>query len=173
MNGPTDMEPTELAPPETETCSIHAWALDHHDPDDPPTQRPTSRRITALGVAASLIVIASAGVLAVVVNRQHSQPKAPSAPVVATVAAPPPTVTMTLPPQVTVTAAAPSTVAVPSCPPSVTNAPTGRSSPPTRYRGRRCCATATQRCSVRRTHDMVLGRERRCGTGSGGGGLTP
>ena len=100
---------------ETETGSIYAWGLDDDGVDEPPTQRLTSRRITALGVAASLIVIAVAGVVAFVVIRQHSQPKAPSAPVVATVAAPPPTVTMTLPPPVTVTAAAP-TGTVPSGP---------------------------------------------------------
>jgi hypothetical protein len=112
-----EMEPTEMAPSETETGSIYAWGLDDDGVDEPPTQRLTSRRITALGVAASLIVIAVAGVVAFVVIRQHSQPKAPSAPVVATVAAPPPTVTMTLPPPVTVTAAAPTgTVAVPSGP---------------------------------------------------------
>jgi hypothetical protein len=114
MNEP-EMEPTEMAPSETETGSIYAWGLDDDGVDEPPTQRLTSRRITALGVAASLIVIAVAGVVAFVVIRQHSQPKAPSAPVVATVAAPPPTVTMTLPPPVTVTAAAP-TGTVPSGP---------------------------------------------------------
>ena len=48
-------------------------------PDQPSTQRLTSYASRSLGVAASLIVIALAGVVAFVVNRQHSKPKAPSA----------------------------------------------------------------------------------------------
>jgi hypothetical protein len=96
------------------TGSIYAWGLDD-DPDEipvGPSQRLTSRRITAVGVATSLVVVT--GVIAFVVNRQHNRPKAQSATVVATVAAPTPTVTMTLPPPVTVTVAAPSiTVAAP------------------------------------------------------------
>ena len=39
----------------------YAWALDHDDPDEFPTQRLTPRRTTALGIAASLVTIAGGG----------------------------------------------------------------------------------------------------------------
>ena len=48
-------EPTEMAGvADAETEAAYAWALD--DGDDLPTQRLTSRRITALALAASLVV---------------------------------------------------------------------------------------------------------------------
>ena len=64
-------EPTEMAGvAEAETQAAYAWgALDYDDPDEfptQPTQRLTSRRITALSLAASLVVIAVVGVVALV-----------------------------------------------------------------------------------------------------------
>jgi hypothetical protein len=38
MNEP-EMEPTEMAPSETETGSIYAWGLDDDGVDEPPTRR--------------------------------------------------------------------------------------------------------------------------------------
>ena len=61
------MEPTEMAGvAEAETQAAYAWALDYDDPDEIPTQpiRLTSRRITALSLAASLVLIAVAGAMA-------------------------------------------------------------------------------------------------------------
>ncbi len=84
-------EPTEMAGvAEAETQAAYAWALD--DGDDLPTQRLTSRRITALSLAASLVVIAVAGVVALVVVRDANHPvaQAPSPHVVETVAPPAP-----------------------------------------------------------------------------------
>ena len=56
-------EPTEMAGiAEADTEMAYAWALDYDDPDEFPTgQRLTPRRITALSLAASLVVIAVAG----------------------------------------------------------------------------------------------------------------
>ena len=59
-------EPTEMAGvADAETEAAYAWALDD-DPDKVPTQpiRLTSRRITALSLAASLVLIAVAGAVA-------------------------------------------------------------------------------------------------------------
>ena len=59
-------EPTEMAgAAEANTESAYAWGVDYDDPDEFPTVpvRLTSRRITALAIAASLIVIAAAGAL--------------------------------------------------------------------------------------------------------------
>ena len=106
-------EPTEMAGvAEAETEAAYAWALDD-GVDDLPTQRLTSRRITALGIAASLVVIAVAGAVAFLVihNVNHPVAQARSSPIVETVARPAP------PPTVTVTAAAPS-APVPSPAPS-------------------------------------------------------
>ena len=105
------VEPTEMAGvAEAETESAYAWGLDYDDPDEFPTVpvRLTSRRITALGVAASLVLIALAGIVSLVVTRDSNQPvaQAPSPLVVKTTVAPPPSVKMTLPP-VTMTASAP------------------------------------------------------------------
>ena len=48
-------EPTEMAGiAEADTEMAYAWALDYDDPDEFPTQRLTPRRITSLGIAASL-----------------------------------------------------------------------------------------------------------------------
>ena len=77
---------------DAETESAYAWgALDYDDPDEFPTQptRMTPRRITSLGLAASLVLIAVAGVVALVVFRQ------PGSPHVAASAAP--TATVVLP----------------------------------------------------------------------------
>ena len=72
-------EPTEMAGvAEAETQAAYAWALDD-GVDDLPTQRLTSRRITALGIAASLTVIAAAGAVALTVVRQP-EPASASAP---------------------------------------------------------------------------------------------
>jgi hypothetical protein len=75
-------EPTEMAGvAEAETQAAYAWALDYDDPDEfstQPIQRLTSRHITALSLAASLVLIAMASVVALVVP----SPK-PSEPVVA------------------------------------------------------------------------------------------
>jgi len=71
-------EPTEMAGvAEAETQAAYAWALDD-GVDDLPTQRLTSRRITALSLAASLAVIAVAGVVALLVihNVNRDQPEA-------------------------------------------------------------------------------------------------
>ena len=58
-------ELTEMAGvAEAETQAAYAWALNYDDVDEfltQPTQRLTSRRITALSLAASLTVIAVAG----------------------------------------------------------------------------------------------------------------
>ena len=104
---------TELAGvAEAETQAAYAWALDD-GVDDLPTQRLTSRHITALGVAASLIAIAVAGVIAFVMLRHQPEP-APTPPVVvietttSTLPPPPPPP----PPPVTVTAPPPPPVTV-------------------------------------------------------------
>lgn len=65
-----EIEPTELAPSETETGSIYAWALDPDDPDGLQTHRLTSRRITVLSVATSLILVAVAACLALGIGQQ-------------------------------------------------------------------------------------------------------
>ena len=63
-------EPTEMAGvAEAETEVAYAWALDYDDPDEFPTERLTPRRITSMGLAASLVTIAVAGVVAVVMMR--------------------------------------------------------------------------------------------------------
>jgi len=80
-------EPTEMAgASQAETELAYAWALDYDDPDEFPTERLTPRRITSMGLAASLVTIAVAGVVAVVMMRAPtsdfpSAPSAPSAPV--------------------------------------------------------------------------------------------
>ena len=67
-----ESELTEMAGvAEAETQAAYAWALDY-DGDDLPTQRLTSRRITTLALAASLVVIAVAGAVALVVPRLKS-----------------------------------------------------------------------------------------------------
>ncbi len=86
-------EPTEMAGvAEAETEAAYAWALDYDDVDEFPTQRLTSRRITALSIAVSLVVIAVAGVVALVVVRDANQPvaQAPSSPLTETVTRPVP-----------------------------------------------------------------------------------
>ena len=81
-------EPTEMAgAAEAETQAAYGWALDYEptemagvavdDLPTQPTQRLTSRRITALSLAASLIVIAVAGAVALVVP-SPSRPSRPS-----------------------------------------------------------------------------------------------
>ena len=106
-------EPTEMAGvAEAETQAAYAWALDYDDVDEfptLPTQRLTSRRITALGVAASLVVIAVAGGVALGVLHHTNQPvaQAPSPSVVNTVVTPTSPEAVTAPPPVTVTASAP------------------------------------------------------------------
>ena len=60
-------EPTEMAGvAEAETQAAYAWALDYDGDEFPtqPTQRLTPRRITALALATSLVVIAVAGAVA-------------------------------------------------------------------------------------------------------------
>jgi hypothetical protein len=96
-------EPTEMAGvAEAETGSIYAWGLDYDDPDEfasvPVALTP--RRITALGIAASLVLVALAGAVAVVAMRQPvEQSEITPAPVTTTVSvAPVPTVTVTAPP---------------------------------------------------------------------------
>ena len=94
-------EPTEMAGvAEAETEAAYAWALDYDDVDELPTQRLTSRRITALSIAVSLVVIAVAGVVALVVVRGANQPvaQAPSPHVVETVAPPAPLSPTPIPP---------------------------------------------------------------------------
>ena len=94
-------EPTEMAGvAEAETEAAYAWALDYDDVDEFPTQRLTSRRITALSIAVSLVVIAVAGVVALVVVRDANQPvaQAPSPHVVETVAPPAPLSPTPIPP---------------------------------------------------------------------------
>ena len=93
-------EPTEMAGiAEAETQAAYAWALDYDDPDEIPTQpiRLTSRRITALSLAASLVLIAVAGAMALGVLHIANQPvtQASSPPVIETVARPVPSPTVT------------------------------------------------------------------------------
>jgi hypothetical protein len=119
---PDQVEPTELAgAAEAETASIYAWALDHDDADEFPTRRLTSRRITALGIAASLVVIAVSSVVALLVVRQHERQETSPSHAVETVARPAPPVTVTAPPPVTVTVQA---APAPTPPPSLTPQPT-------------------------------------------------
>ncbi len=101
-------EPTEMAgAAEAETGSIYAWALDD-DADEFSTQRLTSRRITTLALAASLVVIAVAGAVSLFVLHNANRPEtSPSRTVAETTPTPPPPVTVTAPPPVTVTASAP------------------------------------------------------------------
>jgi len=107
------MEPTEMAGV-AETQAAYAWALDDDDPDEfstQPTQRLTSRRITALGIAASIVTIAVAGAVALGVLRQPDPAPTPASAVETTTkpappAPPPVTATVTVlppPPPVTVT----------------------------------------------------------------------
>jgi hypothetical protein len=115
-------DPTELAgAAQADTEYGYAWgALDYDDPDEFPTQRLTPRRITALGVGASLVLVAGAGIVAL----WASQPVAivPPAAVVTTTTTttttpplppplpPPVTTTVTVfppPPPVTVTVQTP------------------------------------------------------------------
>jgi hypothetical protein len=93
-------EPTEMAgAAEANTESAYAWGLDYDDPDEFPTVpvRLTSRRITALAIAASLIVIAAAGVVALFVLRAPESASTPAPAVVVTVAQPAPTVAVVQP----------------------------------------------------------------------------
>ena len=88
-------ELTELGEaPKVETEAIRAWALDYDDPDEFPTvpARLTPRRITSLGLAVSLVLIAVAGVVAlVVIHRDQPEASAPPPPpVVETVTRPTP-----------------------------------------------------------------------------------
>jgi hypothetical protein len=63
--GDDGVDPTELAgAAEAETESAYAWALDD-DEDETETRRLTPRRITGAALAGSLVVIAAAGVVAV------------------------------------------------------------------------------------------------------------
>ena len=94
-------EPTEMAGiAEAETQAAYAWAFDYDDPDEIPTQpiRLTSRRITALSLAASLVLIAVAGAMALGVLHNANQPvtQASSPPVIETVARPVPSPTVTV-----------------------------------------------------------------------------
>ncbi|MCV7175450.1 hypothetical protein [Mycolicibacterium sphagni] len=107
---------TELAGiAKADTEAVYAWALDEGE-DDLPTQRLTPRRITALGVTASLVVIALAGAVAffgVRDTRQHETVDTPAVTVSPSPSVPPPPspVTMTVTPLPTVTVtAAPTTV---------------------------------------------------------------
>ena len=80
-------EPTEMAGiAEAETQAAYAWALDYDGDEFPtqPTQRLTPRRITTLALAASLTVIAVAGVVMLTVNTNQPATQAPSPPVVET-----------------------------------------------------------------------------------------
>jgi len=74
-------EPTEMAGvAEADTEMAYAWALDYDDPDEFPTQRLTPRRITSLGIAASLVTIAVAGAVALGVLRQPDPGPTPAPP---------------------------------------------------------------------------------------------
>ena len=90
-----DAAPTELAGvAELQTESVEAWSLDDGE-DDFPTQRFTPRRITAAALAASLVLIAAAGAVALLVIRGVLHlPSAPD-PVVAAEPAPSATPTTT------------------------------------------------------------------------------
>jgi hypothetical protein len=98
-------EPTEMAGvAEAETEGAYAWALDYDDVDEFPTQRLTPRRITALSLAVSLVLIAVAGAVALFVFRHDIDQLVAQAPSTSVVqASPPSSVTVTLPPSVTVT----------------------------------------------------------------------
>jgi hypothetical protein len=66
--GDDGVEPTELAgAAEAETESVHAWAL--ADDDEIETRRLTPRRITDAALAGCLVLIAAAGVVALLVIR--------------------------------------------------------------------------------------------------------
>ena len=88
-------EPTEMAGvAEAETEAAYAWALDYDSYDElptVPTRRLTPRRITSLGLAASLTVIAAAGAVMLFVAHDANRPiaQAPS-PHVETSASPSP-----------------------------------------------------------------------------------
>ena len=77
-------ELTEMAGvAEAETQAAYAWALDYDDPDESPTQpirQLTSRRITALSLAASLVMIAVAGAVMLVMPRAPEPVVAPATP---------------------------------------------------------------------------------------------
>ena len=80
---PTQMAPTEMAGvAEAETQAAYAWALDYDGDEFPtqPTQRLTPRRITTLALASSLVLIATAGVVALgVIPAHESAVAAPAA----------------------------------------------------------------------------------------------
>lgn len=67
----TGLAPTGLAAPIEATEAVTAWSLDD-DYDETPTPRFTPRRITALGITASLIVIAAAAGVTVWVLREQA-----------------------------------------------------------------------------------------------------
>ena len=68
-------EPTEMAGiAEAETEMAYAWALDYDDATSSRRQRLTPRRITTIGIAASLILIAVAGVVMLIVLTPISLP---------------------------------------------------------------------------------------------------
>ena len=74
------MEPTEMAGvAEAETQAAYAWALDD-GVDDLPTQRLTPRRVTALALAVSLVLIAVAGAVALWTHRQPGPAHVAAAP---------------------------------------------------------------------------------------------
>lgn len=121
-------EPTEMAGvAEADTQCAYAWgALDYDDPDEFPTQRLTPRRVTSLGIVASLVAIATAGTIAIV--SMHGSVHAPA------VVSAPATVTVMMPPPVTTTVTpAPLPPPPPPAPPSVAAAPSTTASPRDRY----------------------------------------
>jgi hypothetical protein len=87
--GDDGVEPTELAGvAEAENESVHAWALDD-DEDEIETRRLTPRRITEAALAGCLVLIAAAGLVALLVIRGAWQIEPAPLPVVAAPPSPP------------------------------------------------------------------------------------
>ncbi len=102
--GDDGVDPTELAGvAEAETESVHAWALD--DEDEIETRRLTPRRITDAALAGCLVLIAAAGVVALLVIRGAWQIE--PAPLTVVAAPPPPPAPSTAAPTTTTVRAQP------------------------------------------------------------------
>lgn len=90
-DAPTGIAPTELGAAIDETEARTAWSLEDGDEWEPP-RRLTPARITSIAVAASAIVIASAGAVIAVKLHGSEEPTALGEPLSSQRAAPPPPV---------------------------------------------------------------------------------
>lgn len=117
----TEAPPTEMAGVSTADTEVaHAWALDYDDAM-PTEQILTPRRITALGVAASVALVVAAGVVVYFATRESGTVTTPASPSTVAVAAPVPQPTVT-----TVMMPAPAIPPAPVRPPAPVSIPMDR-----------------------------------------------